>query len=302
MNNKTRSIFRIGSISSIVLSVIAAIIYAIAYSSDYDTVLRHYKTGSVTAVVFAVFYAICIAVVSVSAILIRKRGTLEEGDPSQIEVFMLWLTAFMFFSFGVISFAFPTTTPTAITIGTLSAKLIAPLAVLSAVSFVLSISSKFRRSTIHAVTTFFPILWGVCLLFKYYFDLEDMPLNDPDLALTIVSVAALIVFFLSESRSALGINSPAISYFANCIAVCLGGTVSTVRIILSLVSSFTIPSLMENIIFFSVSVLAFIRLLVLDFKLPDESADPYGLYAAEVPDVTLAEEETDVTDSEGVGE
>lgn len=276
MNSKKRSIFRFGGISAAALAVIASVFYVIAYLRDYDLALRHFSVESVTSVLFTVFFFAATAAVTVSAVLIRRGGTLSDTDPSQIETFALWLSAFVFFAFGAISVLFSqTATPSASFIGTLASKLITPLALLSAIPFALATSTRLRKTAIHGFTTFFPILWGVCLLFKYYFDLTDMPLNDPELVLTIVCISSLVLFFVSESRSALGISSPAISFFCSTIAFCLGGCISTSRIILSLITEHNIPSLMENVIFFVIAVLALIRLLVLErkFTAPENDFD-----------------------------
>ena len=294
MNSNKRSIFRIGSLSAIALSVLAAVFYAVAYSSDYDIELRHFSRGSVPAVIVAVLFGIVIAVVSASAILLRKSGTLKENEPNQIESYGLWLTSFIFIAFGMISIYYNTNTMTqgAVGIGVLASKVIAPLAILSCIPFILA-STNLRGSNWHQLSTCFPILWGVALLFKYYFDLEDMPLNDPELALTILAISSLVVFFISESRSTFGINSPSVSFFGNCIAVCLGGSISTIRIILSLVTTHTIPSLMENIIFFIISALALIRLLMLEFKFKASSED-FDLYSEESTEtITTDSEEAD---------
>ena len=293
MNSKKRNIFRICGISALALAVIASAFYAVAYSSDYDLSLRHFIPGSVTAVVFGVFFIISIAVVSVGAVLIRKSGKLLDKEPNQIETFALWLTTFMFLAFGVLSFMSPSNTSTAqINIGVLASKLIGPLAIISAAAFALAASTRLRGTSWHALSSCFPILWGSCLLFKYYFDLEDMPLNDPELALTIVSISSLIIFFISESRCALGIATPSVSFFANCLAVCLGGCVSTVRIILSLVTTHNLPSLMENIIFFTISALAFVRLIVMEFKFTehDDEANLYTDVPVEINSDTESEQ------------
>jgi len=267
MNSKKINIFRLGSISAAVLSVIASVFYVIAYTNDYDTSIRHFETGSVTAIVFTVLFFTAVTVLTVCAILIRRGGSLNDAEPCQIETFALWLNAFMFLAFGAISVAF--TTPSAEStslIGNLASKLIDPLALLSALSFIFAVSSRLRNSALHGFTTFFPIVWGVCLLFKYYFDITDMPLNDPELVLTTVCISSLVIFFISEARSALGMNSPAISFFCSGVTVFLGGCISTSRIILSLITSYTLPSLMENVLFFVISVLALVRLLVLERK------------------------------------
>jgi len=267
MNSKKINIFRLGSISAAVLSVIASVFYVIAYTNDYDTSIRHFEAGSVAAIVFTVLFFTAVTVLTVCAILIRRGGSLNDAEPCQIETFALWLNAFMFLAFGAISVAF--TTPSAEStslIGNLASKLIDPLALLSALSFIFAVSSRLRNSALHGFTTFFPIVWGVCLLFKYYFDITDMPLNDPELALTTVCISSLVIFFISEARSALGMNSPAISFFCSGVAVFLGGCISTSRIILSLITSYTLPSLMENVLFFVISVLALVRLLVLERK------------------------------------
>ena len=65
---------------------------------------------------------------------------------------------------------------------------------------------------------------------------------------------------------------------------------STVRIILSLVTVHTLPSLMENVIFFTISALAFVRLVVLEFKFPADDVENELYVSAPEADITCADD------------
>lgn len=316
MKLNSKNIIKLGGGVSLILAAAAALAYIFAYKNSYDPAIRHFAAGEPLATVFAVLFAISAVAATVTAFMLRKRGNLRDTAPNQIETFVLWFVSFLFLAiaFLYVTSAQPGTleneTSTAgflagfktsvkeafspangspMNLGAVAGVLVVPFAFLSAIAFAMSATSL-RSSTVHCIFTFAPVLWGALLLFKFYFDLTEMPLNDPELTLTLVSISAMITLFISESRTSLGINTPAISAFGCILGAGLGGCVALARIILNLTAGHYVPSLMENIIFFSVGVLALVRFLSIGEKLPVKSSeDAPSLYDA-AEDVTPADQ------------
>ena len=300
MNDTKESIFRIGTAVSAVSAVVSAVLYAIAYKNSYDLSIRHFNP-SITVTVFCILAALSVLSSTVSAILLRKSGKMTEHAPNYIESFILWMTAFMFIGFGFISL----TTPASSTVSTsladssngfsilsnVCSSAILPLTFISALPFICAASDKLRGCMIHSLTSFAPVLWGLCLLLKYYFDLKDMTLNDPELSITSLILSAIVIFLLSESRSTLNINTPSVYFFGSITALTVTGCFTTARIILSLTSGHAVPSLMENIIFFMISALALTRLISFESKVTPAEQN--------VPPTDTLRSEDDPAESEG---
>lgn len=272
MKEKNVLLFRIGTLVSVFLAIAASVLYAVSYKSFYDTSIRHFDSSAVVTafVVFAVLTSLFVLGFS----FCFKRQKMVEQGANQIESFVLWLCAFMFICYGVLTIASPAapayTVEAVSPLAAFSGKVIGPLALLSAVPFVCAVSDRFRGSFVHGATSFVPVIWGVFLLFKYYFDLEEMPLNDPELTVTTLCVAAILVFMLSESRSALGVASAPLYWLGSVSAFGISGGISTARIVLGIIADHSIPSLMENIIFFSVSALALTRIISFESRLAED--------------------------------
>lgn len=288
-NNKSIAV-AVAAVASVALAIAAAVVYVIAFSKYYDMEIHHFASNCALASVFPVLFALSAAAAVTIPVFLYRRGTLKDSAPNQAEAFILWFISFLFIALALLSMtsaqpgtveneasstgflsglktmyktAFTRAPGVPMNFGAICTFLTLPLALLSAVPFIFSVSEKFRGSALHGAFTFAPILWGAGLLFKYYFDLTEMPLNDPELALTLVCISSVMIFFISESRNALGINSPAISAFASVITISLGGCTAVARIVLNLTKGTAIPPVMENIIFLSVSVLAILRLFTL---------------------------------------
>ncbi len=274
MKEKNVLLFRIGTLLSVFFAITASVLYAVSYKSFYDISIRHFNPSAVVTA-FVVAAVLTVVVNLVFSICFRRQKMVEQGA-NQIESFVLWLCAFMFICYGILTITAPdvpvysadAVTPLAI----LSAKAIGPLAVLSAVPFVCAVSDRLRGSVLHGATSFVPVIWGVFLLFKYYFDLEEMPLNDPELTVTTLCVSAVIVFMLSESKSALGVAGAPLYWLGSVSAFGITGGISTARIVLGIIADHSIPSLMENIIFFSVSALALTRIISFESRLAEDEA------------------------------
>lgn len=259
----TPSVFLVGTLASAVTALIASILYIIAYHNSYDTEIRHFDIGARLPMVFGVLMFLSVVIFTVSSILLRKKYTMDTGALGSCETFGLWLCGLMFLIFGVISFT--TVDPSLATskIGAFCNTALPVLAIVASVPFFISTSDKMRLSTAHAVSTLAPVLWGICLLFKYYFDLKEMPLNDPELTLTMVSISCAVIFFLCECRISMGIASPAVITFSASAALCLTGSISVARMVLWRTDGHMIPSPMETILLFTVAVLAGCRLYAL---------------------------------------
>ncbi len=275
MTKTKKSALALGGAAAAVAGAVAAVLYSTAYSSFYDKAIHHYNaTPLVTA--FVVMFALAVAIALVTAACFRKAPPLAESAPNQIESFILWFAAFMFFFFGVLSFSSTAGAGSDMllqgdaafgVLGKFCNSASAPLAILTAIALVCSVASPLRGTVVHRVSSIIPVLLGSCMLLKYYFDLQHAPLNDPEVVLTSVCTAAMTLLFIFEARYTLGIATPALSVF--CILTCLSltGFISAARIYLSITAGHTTPPLMENIIFFSVASLALVRLISLPEKL-----------------------------------
>lgn len=134
-------------------------------------------------------------------------------------------------------------------------------------------------------------------MFKYYFDLKEMPLNDPELTLTMVSISSAVIFFLCECRLAIGIASSAVAAFSASAAACLTGSISVARVILWRMDGHIIPAPMETLLLLSVAILAGCRLFELSGAfvpavkedLPEEESEIVG-------DATEGEEHGEITE------
>ena len=262
MNSKNTypvpTVFFVGIVASAVTALISSILYGIAYHTSYDTVIRHFNTGSIIVNVFSVLMLLTAVTFTFTALLMRKKFKIEEKAPGSAETFALWLCGLMFLIFGVFFLSSGSAGETD-GIGALCTKVLSPLACISAVPFFLRALGR-TKNTLYAVLTFAPILWGISLLFKYYFDLKEMPLNDPELTLTMVSISCAVIFFLCESRTAIGISSPAVSVFSAASTLCLTGCISAARLVLWRLDGHVIPAPTETLLLFAVAVLAGCRL------------------------------------------
>ena len=272
MKEKNVFLFRLGTLISVILAITASVLYAVSYKSFYDTSIRHF-TPSAVVTAFVVF-AVLTVVFDLCFSLCFRRQKMAERGANQIESFVLWLCAFMFICYGVLTIASPAVSSysddVVSPLAVLSAKAIGPLALLSAVPFVCTVSDRLRGSVLHGFSSFIPVIWGVFILFKYYFDLVEMPLNDPELSVTTLCVSAIVIFLLSESRSAVGIANTSLYWLGSVSAFGIAGGVSTARIVLGIIADHNIPSLMENIIFFSVSALALTRIISFESRLAED--------------------------------
>ncbi|MBQ6789619.1 MAG: hypothetical protein IJO81_05485 [Clostridia bacterium] len=274
MKEKNMLLFRIGTVASVIMAIAASVLYAVSYKSFYDVSIRHFNASAVVTA-FVVF-AVLTVLLNVGFCFCFRRQKMVEQGANQIESFVLWLCAFMFICYGVLTVASPDvpvyTAEGMSPLAAFSAKAIGPLAILSAVPFVCAVSDKLRGSFVHGAASFVPVIWGVFLLFKYYFDLEEMPLNDPELSVTTICISAIVIFMLSESRSALGVANTPVYWLGSVSAFGIAGGVSTARIVLGIIADHNVPSLMENIIFFSVSALALTRLISFESRLAEDEA------------------------------
>lgn len=261
-NRNLRSRVLVGILLPTVTAVVAAVLYAVAYHTSYDTVYRHYERNSHLIFVSGLLFTLSVAICAIISLSVRHRAILKPHSAGAAEVFSLWFTGFMFIGFGIIS-VIERSEPTGTGIGVFCQIALIPLAFLSAVPFALSASDRLRGGTAHRIMSIFPVLWCCILMLRYYFDLSEMPLNDPELILTICALSSLIIFLLSECRRALGIITPPIALFSSVAAAAIAGTTSIARIILFCTDSLAYPRIIELIMLFVISLTAFARALVL---------------------------------------
>ena len=252
-----------GALVCAALSAAASTLYFIAYHSGvYEKDLHHYQSGSALPIAFSLLFLLS-AVVSFATALWVKGAAREDEPvlPDPSVSFGIFLVAFMFIGYFIASFYSLTPLPEEVGFGDVCTRLCPFIGLLSAVPFICDGSGRMRRTTLHRAATVLPVIWGSLLMFKYYFDLKEMPLNDPELILTDVSIAAVILFFLTESRRALVISSPFKNTAASFLTVFLTLPVAVARVILFKTDSFDIPLLMENILLASIGIFALIRIV-----------------------------------------
>ena len=295
VKNSAPRTYTVGVIISAALSIAASILYIIAYHNSYDTVIRHFETGAVLPYVFGAFMALGTLVFTVSSLTMRKKYTLSDYTPKSAETFGLWMCGLMFLVFGVLSFSAEPSADAA-GIGAFCTKALAPLAIVSAAPFLLRASSSTRGSSLHAVSTFAPVLWGICIMFKYYFDLKEMPLNDPELTLTMVSISSAVIFFLFECRLAIGTATPAVAVFATSAAAFLTGSISVARSVLWRIDGHIIPDPAETLLLLSVAVLAVCRLFELSGTLVPVIREEAAEATEEASENTTAETDCEAED------
>lgn len=267
--NSAAKALLIGSICAAVLAVAASVLYFFAYRNCYDVTFRHYETGCAFPYIYG-FMMLGVAVIFGVVALYLNRPSVEfSPEVKNRDMFGLWLCAFMFIVFALYSLFGSTADATAVSfkevtaVGRICDTLLPPLALLSALSLFLAVSDRTRCTTLHAVAAFSPVLWSIGLVLKYYFDLDEMTLNDPELNLTMVALAGLVVFFLNECRFALGIATAATTVFAASVAIFLTGGITVARCVLFRTDALVIPTPIESAVFLASVVLAVCRLISL---------------------------------------
>ncbi len=269
---KSAILVKVATASALLLSAVGAVLYGIAYVNSYDPALRHFGADCAAVKVAFALFALAAALSAVCALALRGGLTLRPEDKSSSGSFVLWLTAFMFIGFTVASLLSGENVMSVSPFGSYCIKAIPVLSVLSALPFFCAAARRLSGSVLHSITAIAPVLWAAAVMFKYYFDLHEVPLNDPELTLTIVSLSAAILFFLTEWREALSIARPASSALSQLLCVCLAGPVSAARIVLYFIleNGILIPTLMECIMLFTVAALALYRLLSVPSRLAPE--------------------------------
>ncbi len=266
MNNKKSISYKarvaIGAALCACLSAGAAALYYSAYHGGlYDKDIRHYASGNVTPAIAFSLFAVS-AVISIITALSVKGAVREDEDvvPTASVTFGSFLTAFFFIGYFIMSAYSYEPLPTSPTFGEICSYVCPFLGLLSSVPFICDASGKIRRASLHRITTFIPIVWGAFLMFKYYFDLGEIPLNDPELAVTNVSIAAVILFFLAESRRALVISSSFKCAVSSFLVAFITLPIAAARIALCRTDGFTTPTIMENILLAVIGIFAVIRI------------------------------------------
>lgn len=269
----------IGTICAALLAVAAAALYGFAYHTAYDTVIRHYEIGSPLPYIYGFMMLAVALIFGATALYSRRLSFSFSPEVTSRDMFALWLCAFMFIVFALYSLFGGSADATSVSareltvVGRICDTLLAPLALLSALSLFLAVSDRTRGTTAHAVLAFAPVLWSIALVLKYYFDLDEMTLNDPELNLTMVALAGLVVLYLNECRLALGTSSAATTVFSTSAALLLTGSITCARIVLFRTDALTLPTPMESAVLLSSAVLAVCRLISLYCELRRDASD-----------------------------
>lgn len=252
-----------GALICSALSAAAAALYFIAYHTGiYERDIHHYAKSSPIPAAVAILLFLSFAVSIITALSVKKSDWNNSADlPSPSVSFGAYLTAFMFIGYFIASLYSWAPLPEDVGFGDICSRVCIFLGLLSAVPFICDGSGRVRRGSFHRAMSFFPVIWGAFLMFKYYFDLKEIPLNDPELILTDISIAAVVLFFLTESRRALDITSPFKNTAASFLASFIALPISAVRILLCKTDSLSLPDMMENILLASIGIFAVLRII-----------------------------------------
>ncbi len=271
-----RKILRILFILAVICAAGAAVLYVLAFNAEYDTALHHYAADGILIKLASAALVVCAA--AALAVYFMTKGKAAVGDTvSQAETFGVILTAFMFIAFGIVSFGDHSIDPVN-GFAAFCIKATPFLALLSSIPFICAASERLRGTTLHRVTSVFPVLCGTALIFKYYFDIQVVPLNDPEITLTLVPISAWVLFMLFEARLANGIAEPRHAGAAAIVGL-IPGVIGAGRIILYYKSGASpITTVMEDVMFAAIAVLALCRLVSLTGRLesapePDPEKD-----------------------------
>lgn len=241
------------------ISATGAAAYAMAYHFDYDTTLRHFSSSSILIYISVAILAIAAAWCTICAISLKGKASVKRSaDPCPSETFCLWFSAFMFIAYGIISLTDRSRSISS-GFGAMAEGTLLPLAFLSAFPFAMAASERLRGSTLHRISSIVPVMWTLALMLRYYFDLSDMPINDPELSITLISAASLVIFLLTEARRALGTLSVPLAVFGSGIAAILCGSVTLARIILFIIDGYSLPQIADLSILFTLSLTALSR-------------------------------------------
>ncbi len=276
MNRKTKLSLVCGGASATVLGILGGVMYYFAYTRSYDNDIHHFDFASAYPTLMTVFFALAVAISIATAFLMPKKYKVVNKAPDTATAFTLWFCAFVLLSFGLLSYSYNTAPHSDTAFGILCSNAAPILSALCCIPLVLSLSSRLRGTNVHAVGTFIPLFWCAAILFKYYFDISEMPLNDPELTLTVLSLSALGMFWLSECRLALGILSPAFAVISTLPAAAVTSAIAVARIIFYAKGGYVTPSIYENIPFLAIALLAAVRYM--------------GIYASLGPKPETAEE------------
>ena len=263
--------FRAACALSLTAGAAGSALYVSAFTSYYDTAIRHYDAVPVLYA-FAALFILSVLLCAAASLSLRGRLCITNDVPCTFETFILWLTAFLFISFGAATMMSPSDASTLPAVPAICARLLPILSVLSAFSFVFSISSRLRGTAWHAASSLVPLFWTAALLFRYYYDLSEMVLNDPETSMTSLCIACAMLFFLAEARRAFAFLTPAFASFCYTAAASMTGFISISRIVLRIISDHSTPSLNENIAFAAIGLVSLARLYSLNRNMPSPAS------------------------------
>lgn len=215
---------RTAVVSSLVPGVLGGLFLFLAVRKDFDSGIGHFAEGSVLFGCFAACLAAAVIAAAVTAVLAGKRRYLPaEGETAGI------LRIFPAYSAALIAAVlFGTGVWDRLRLESSSLPGLIELILLPgiAVYFVLAVSQNGRCGKARAAAGIASCLSVNFMLFSGYFDFT-LPLNSPVRNALTIMEAALLLFFLSETRTVLGKNTPAFSCFASCTAISLTGGIGT---------------------------------------------------------------------------
>ncbi len=250
---------RLTAIAVCILGGAAAVVYFFAFRKYYDPELHHFDPTILVTVGLILFICTLIAAVITLAWAPRKEY-LDYDNSTSAESFGTAFLAFIFLGSGIVTYI-SGMKYTGTMIGSVCSKLIIIFSVIAAVFFLLRSIPRFQRSVPAQILSVFPVLWGVAAIFKYYFNISDYPLNDPETILNMIMFSAAVLFFLSEARASMGYAKASYVLASSGLVFGLGAVCAAVKLILQTLRAATMPAPGELLILLACGVLSMARIV-----------------------------------------
>ncbi len=230
--NKKRPFLRL-PIAALSLALLIAVTYLAAMLNDFEYTIGHFENGSVPFILCAVFTALAVCLLIVTAAAANRRTVYEDFPaPSPLGLFGASLGALLAFALAALALVHAKSMLSAVMspemVGIPPEKLrfwSALLGLCLCASLILPFFEKYRRHPLTGILACLGALSVNLEMFAVYFDFS-IPLNSPVRNFTVLAEASVLLFLVSEARLALAKKpaklAPAYQLFASAAAASLG--------------------------------------------------------------------------------
>lgn len=268
-------LFRKGLWAPVGLAVLAGIFWSLTCLTTFDWDIGHIASGSLWFTLAALCWGIGFAGTAALMIPAWRVRQYRFPDTGLGETFSGFLAAALFgvHALRQLMTAFTTAPSSAAMINTAAlSKLAAGCLFLTALYFLCT--GLGRRGVLLTVLSMGGCVSVMLVLFRDYFQF-DLPLNSPVRNLSMLAYAALLLFFLAETRVNVDLWYTGVPFtvLANVSVILLTGAYGLAEVILSVTGNMQF-SMVEGVAFLAAAALAFFRLQKLPSLLGDHLPPP----------------------------